>query len=231
METDKPQYVLAIETATAKGSLSLLKYGTEIASWIGGPESPMSSSLLPQISLLLDQAQITLDDVNILAISVGPGSFTGVRIGIASAMGLQMAKKIPTVSVTLPHALALAAIRGEGVTKVITLIQSGRGESYWQEFNVEGTQVTPVGEVISSQNDELADMLLTNKAYCIAANGLKAESIAQIESRAGKHVNMADDNLAMLIGVAGIHFYTSVPHDTALTPLYVKSFNAGRQLT
>lgn len=221
-----PTFTLAIETATQKGSLSLLREGREIAFWAGDGGKAVSAELLPQISELLSSNDLSLNNIDLLAVSAGPGSFTGVRIGLSVAQGLQMASGGSAVPVPLPEAL----VRSSAAEKhVICLIPSGRNEAYWQEFHDQ----KPVTEVISSKIDEIAAAILGKDVYCLAAQGLKPEYIQQIEDKTGHKVNIAGDNLAKYIGLAGIDRFTarrSSGRDNrgALTPMYVKSFNAGR---
>lgn len=221
-----PKFTLAIETATQKGSLSLLREGQEIAFWTGDGGKAVSAELLPRISELLSSNDLSLNNIDLLAVSAGPGSFTGVRIGLSVAQGLQMASGSSAVAVPLPEALARSA---ETDKTVICLIPSGRNEAYWQEFHGQKA----ITEVTSGKIDEIAAAISEKDVYCLAAPGLKPEYIHQIEDKTGHKVNIAGDNLAKYIGLAGIDRFTegtSSDGDNrrALTPMYVKSFNAGR---
>lgn len=221
-----PKFTLAIETATQKGSVNLLENGREIAFWVGDGSKSVSSELLPQISKLLADGGITINEVDLLAVSAGPGSFTGVRIGLAAAQGLQMAAGINAAAVPLTEAIAWSAGTSANGLSVICLIPSGRGEAYWQEFN--GHQA--VTEIISSKIEEIAEVLSTKDVYCAAAPGLKPEYIKQLESRAGKKVNITGDNLAKSIGEVAIYRQETGEGFSggALSAMYVKGFNAGR---
>ncbi len=221
-----PKFTLAIETATQKGSVSLLENGREIAFWAGDGGKSVSSELLPQISKLLADAGITINDVDLLAVSAGPGSFTGVRIGLAAAQGLQMASGILAAAIPLTEAIAWSARTNAGVLPVLCLIPSGRGEAYWQEFDGRNA----VTEVISSKIEEIAEVLSAKEVYCAGAPGLKPEYIEQIERGAGKKVNITGDNLAKSIGEAAIYRQETGENFNggALSAMYVKGFNAGR---
>ena len=225
-----PKFTLAIETATQKGSLSLLREGQEIAFWTGDGGKAVSAELLPRISELLSSNDLSLNNIDLLAVSAGPGSFTGVRIGLSVAQGLQMPSGGNAVAVPLPEALVRSVVKEKIAEKtVICLIPSGRNEAYWQEFYDQKA----ITEVISSKIDEIAAAISGKDVYCLAAPGLKPEYIQQIEDKTGHKVNIAGDDLAKYIGMAGIDRFTARTSSggddrVSLTPMYVKSFNAGR---
>jgi tRNA threonylcarbamoyl adenosine modification protein YeaZ len=222
--SSSPKYTLAIETATQNGSLSLLKDGEEIGHWVGDGITTVSVEILPQISGLLDLAGVTINDIDLLAVSAGPGSFTGVRIGLSIAKGLQTASNIAAAAIPLTKALALCANDKSNAETACCLIPSGRGEAYWQRYN----KTTAVTEVVSSKIDEIVEALRVDAAFCIAALGLKDEYIAQIESGAGNKVHIADGNLAKYIGKAALNARSAGAPSGELLPMYVKNFNAGR---
>lgn len=96
---------LALESAIAGGSISLLDGEDEIGRWIGASDVSKAEDLLINIDALLKKNSVTRNDIGLIAISAGPGSFTGIRIGFASAMGLR-----DGLGVRLQSVLALAAI-------------------------------------------------------------------------------------------------------------------------
>ena len=93
---------LAIESAIAGGSLSLLDgSGREIANWIGGDaDVARAEDLLVNIDSMLSSAGVAKQDLALVAVSAGPGSFTGIRIGIATALGLKTGLSIEMSSVS-----------------------------------------------------------------------------------------------------------------------------------
>jgi len=67
----------------------------------------MSGALLPLIHFLLQKANITIDDINLIACVCGPGSYTGIRIGIATALGLSIKNEIRCVGASMLYAMAM----------------------------------------------------------------------------------------------------------------------------
>src|ERR1700755_306539 len=96
-----PMYTLAIESATNKGSVSLLRGEEEIDSWVGDDRETLSSALLPQISRLLSENNMSVSDLQLIAACSGPGSFTGVRVGLSLAQGFQSALGIRSLGIPL----------------------------------------------------------------------------------------------------------------------------------
>ena len=85
--------------------------------------------LMPMIEAALDAAQVTFAELTRIAVTTGPGSFTGVRIGIAAARGLALALDIPAVGVGSLEALAYPAVRagGDGTVRCLHRCQARRG--------------------------------------------------------------------------------------------------------
>lgn len=91
--------ILAAETSTAINSVALLRDGALLAEAVIDGRRLHSERLLPTVDWLLGEAGLSLRDVELLAVSSGPGSFTGLRIGAATWKGLALANNLPMVAV------------------------------------------------------------------------------------------------------------------------------------
>jgi tRNA threonylcarbamoyladenosine biosynthesis protein TsaB len=112
----------------------------QLAVRAGDPKVSHSNSLLNDISNALEEAGLTLQDVDVLACASGPGSFTGLRIGIATLKALAATLRLPSVGVSTLHAVAHAAGPSPAT---VALLPAGRGELFSQMFSVsDGGQVT-----------------------------------------------------------------------------------------
>ncbi|MEJ7846694.1 MAG: tRNA (adenosine(37)-N6)-threonylcarbamoyltransferase complex dimerization subunit type 1 TsaB [Pyrinomonadaceae bacterium] len=127
-----PKFILAIEAAIRGGSVSLLKGNTEIAAWKGLTDVSRAEDLLLNISRLCEQSGLDKRKIEAVAVSNGPGSFTGIRIGLATALGLKNALNIPSLGVSL--LAAVAAIYDTKETLAIA-VPVGRKDVCWQCFN------------------------------------------------------------------------------------------------
>ncbi len=114
--TDKP-LILSIETATGCGSVALTrgtrKNGSLVSEITCQPEISHSRRLLGSVEQALESTGIAFSDVDGLAVSLGPGSFTGLRIGLAAAKGLAFATGLPLVGVPTLDGLACACMNFE----------------------------------------------------------------------------------------------------------------------
>lgn len=92
-----------------------------------------SETLLPMVQNALSALELTLADVDLLGVCAGPGSFTGLRIGLAAVKGLALPRDIPCAGVSTLEALARCCT-GSGV--VIPALDARRGEIYWAAFSL-----------------------------------------------------------------------------------------------
>ena len=98
--------ILAFDSSATTASVALLEDGVTIASSHVYNKLTHSEKLLPMIDSVLGFVGKTMDEVSLISVSSGPGSFTGVRIGVSCAKGLSFAKNIPVAGVSTLEALA-----------------------------------------------------------------------------------------------------------------------------
>lgn len=146
--------VLGIDTAIPTASVALIQDGELRAEEIhdksakrsqgaGQPLGNHAEVVLPLIEALLDKAQITVQQLSGLAVSIGPGSFTGLRIGLATAKGIAYESGLPLVGVSTLHANAARVNNFEGI--IASLLDARKGELYLALFrrnNVTTTRLT-----------------------------------------------------------------------------------------
>jgi tRNA threonylcarbamoyladenosine biosynthesis protein TsaB len=125
--------ILSLETATPGGSVYLARGEVKLAARIGDPQVSHSNSLLNEINQSLDEAGLALQDVDLLACALGPGSFTGLRIGIATLKALSSTLGRPAVGIPTLEAVAHAAGPSSAT---VALLPAGRGELFAQLFRV-----------------------------------------------------------------------------------------------
>jgi len=138
MTNDSSPVILAVETATRAGSVGLSLADQLLASVSGDPASSHSNDLIENIEAVLQQAGRELRDIDVLAAAVGPGSFTGLRIGLATVKSLAVSLRINCAGVSTLAAVAQAA--GES-DQTVALLPAGRGEVFAQMFAVRDGEV------------------------------------------------------------------------------------------
>ncbi|MEQ1605240.1 MAG: tRNA (adenosine(37)-N6)-threonylcarbamoyltransferase complex dimerization subunit type 1 TsaB [Pyrinomonadaceae bacterium] len=131
--SEHEEITLAIESAIAGGSISLLRGDVEIANWVGTANVSKAEDLLFNIDLLLTGNEIDRRQITSIAVSAGPGSFTGIRIGIATALGLKAGLGIEMSSESALKAMAFSA----GIFGIVTTaLPVGRDAVCIQKFSV-----------------------------------------------------------------------------------------------
>ena len=104
--------ILGIESAIGGGSLAIYEAGKELASWTGEARVSRAEEILPNIDRMLNELDRRPKDLGTIVLSQGPGSFTGIRIGIATALGLCESLGSRCVGITTLEALAHHAGNG-----------------------------------------------------------------------------------------------------------------------
>ena len=138
---------LALETATDICSVAVAQDGILLARAIADSVHQHASRLTLLISEALSEAGVRLPDVNQLVLSDGPGSYTSLRVGAATAKGICLALPGLTFRV-VPTLLSLAVgCDGEGADRILAVLDSRRGEVYGQVFAVE--DLSPQTEVLN----------------------------------------------------------------------------------
>jgi tRNA threonylcarbamoyladenosine biosynthesis protein TsaB len=135
--------ILAIETGTRAGSVSLSRGEQILATRLGDASSSHSNDLIENVDAILQEAGVELSAVDLLAAAIGPGSFTGLRIGLATAKSLAVSLDRRCVGVSTLGAVAHAASVAE---RVVALLPAGRGEVFAQMFSVRNDLVEPLDE-------------------------------------------------------------------------------------
>ena len=120
--------ILAIETAIGGGSISILQNGIEIGSIDSGVSR--AEEVLVGIRTILADCELTVSEIDMIAAPLGPGSFTGIRICLATGLGLARSLSAKLVSVNALDAMSLLAPNKRG----IVVLPLGRGNYALQEF-------------------------------------------------------------------------------------------------
>lgn len=128
--------LLGIDTSTAVASVALVEGGKVVREEVHAGHNASSSSghanhseiLLPLVDSVLTKASVSLSDISAMAVSIGPGSFTGLRIGLSTVKGLAYGSNIPVVGVPTLLALAMRVSDWEGL--ICPLLDARKKEVY-----------------------------------------------------------------------------------------------------
>ena len=133
--------ILALDTSTRTGSAALLSGSDIIEEFTGDSLQSWTERLPGDLNGLLELNRLDISRVNFCAVTVGPGSFTGLRVGIATMQGLAFSRKFPLIGISALDALATVGVT-EDIGLVVTWINAWRGEVYGALYK-DGKEVLP----------------------------------------------------------------------------------------
>jgi len=134
--------VLALDTTTRAGSVAVLRDGVALATLTGDPGQTHGARLPSDLLRALDAAAVDLAEVDLLAVAAGPGSFTGLRVGIATMQGVAMANGRRIVPISVLDALAVAAAAAaSGDRPIAAWMDAQRGEVFAALYDPSGRGV------------------------------------------------------------------------------------------
>jgi len=164
--------ILAIETATRAGSVAISCGANVLACAIGDATSSHSTDLIENIDRIVQEARLQLCDVGLFGVAMGPGSFTGLRIGLATAKSLAVATKKKCAGISTLAAIALAAGRSE---RTVALLPAGRGEVFAQMFSIIGQDVAALDEATHISPQALLSKYAGHDTITWAGEGAQAQ--------------------------------------------------------
>lgn len=172
--------VLTIDTSSSRCAVALQR-GDVLLARQSEAERQSAQRVLPMISELLQEAGLTVAELDLIAVVAGPGSFTGVRIGVAVAQGLAMSGAIPVVPLSSMALLAMAC----NCERVLICEEAREEELYFAAYQrSEQRGVTVVGREQVARIAELTALPadLSNESWCLAGNGWahRAEILKQL---------------------------------------------------
>ena len=132
--------ILALDSSAAPASVALLEDGKILSEFYINTKQTHSQTLMPMVESVLKLTNKTLDDVTCMAVSAGPGSFTGVRIGVSCVKGLSMTRNIPCAGVSTLRAMAENARQLTGI--VCAVMDARCGQVYNALFRAESGKLT-----------------------------------------------------------------------------------------
>ena len=187
--------ILAADTSGKNGSLALVRFEAgpprtlEIVSLEGGN---FSAQLVPQVSDLLSKHRLTKKDIDGFAAAAGPGSFTGLRVGLAAIKALAEVLQKPIAAVSLLEAVARAA---EHEGNVLAVLDAGRSDVYCGDFEIRGSRATLIsqqlwteaefiaatgGRFVATPDVKIANLARANHSPAILIAAPPAETIARL---------------------------------------------------
>ncbi|MDZ4823247.1 MAG: tRNA (adenosine(37)-N6)-threonylcarbamoyltransferase complex dimerization subunit type 1 TsaB [Flavobacteriales bacterium] len=238
--------ILSIETSTRNCSVALARNGELLALKEHAEDSyTHAEELHPFIQHVLQSASCSLNQLDAVAVSKGPGSYTGLRIGVSAAKGLCYALNIPLLaidSLSVLFNLTLALSKGEGRKSLTPTLSKGEGEDFdfivpmidARRMEVYTTTFTPSAEMISPIDAKIIDenffLPFQNKRIGLCGDG--AEKCRPFLNDGHKILPIIFPSALGMIEFAEKAFAKKQFEDTAyFEPFYLKDFLPGKVKT
>ena len=225
--------ILSFESTAKTASVALSQDGRTVASFTVDAGLTHSEVLLPMAEDVLRRAKYTFDDVDAYAVVCGPGSFTGIRIGVATVKGLAFAKNRPVVALSSTEALAQNMLGIAGL--IVPVIDCRRNECYCATFRSDGKEIYRLSEDEQMKIADLAPILSRYEGDTIYLVGDAADKAYGILTELGVSLQCAPVALcapsAVNLGILAAEKIArgDVLSDAALAPIYLKPAQAERE--
>ena len=219
--------ILGIDTATPSCSAALVEAGQVIACSHSSEQSAASSRLVRLIDDLCIQSGCAAADIAGVAVNLGPGAFTGLRVGVATAQGLVTAHKRPLVGCSTFEALVDAAADWEGL--ICPVIEARRGEVYAAFYRRQGRQVYEIMPGMAVTPDTLCTLVQKRTLFLGSGVQIYGELLT---SRLGERAVCRDlaSDFVLAANVARLgceRLPITAPDDGyRLTPIYIRPADA-----
>lgn len=159
--------LLALDTSTEACSVALYQDGAVLALDEVCPQQH-SKRVLPMVQQVLAMAGLRLKDLDGIVFGRGPGSFTGVRIGVGVCQGLAFGADLPVFGVSTLAAMAQAAHRLHRATSVVAAIDARMAEVYFAQYKLSSDGLMlPLGDEIARKPTELPECLLDSAGFSV----------------------------------------------------------------
>ncbi|UNC91444.1 tRNA (adenosine(37)-N6)-threonylcarbamoyltransferase complex dimerization subunit type 1 TsaB [Candidatus Contubernalis alkaliaceticus] len=150
--------ILGIDTSTMVCSVALARENQIVGEYTLQNKKTHSQRLMPLISAVIENCDFTPGDLGGISVTCGPGSFTGIRIGVAAARALSQALGIPLVGIPTLDVLAFQFNYGEGL--ICPLLDARRGEVYSAVYRSSGEQIERITNYMAVPLRELLEFLI-----------------------------------------------------------------------
>jgi len=177
--------ILGIETTSLFASIALFKDGDIVAELVLEQNCKHSRYILPAINNILNISGMNLSDIKIVAVGIGPGSFTGIRVGLSIAKGLAVENDIGISGIS---SMENIACKIDSAKDIYAVISAHRQEFYIQKFKKKSIHnVCPESECFILKKDEIRDFF-ENKNCVICGYGINKPEFAELNDKAVQYL-------------------------------------------
>ncbi|MFN3230785.1 MAG: tRNA (adenosine(37)-N6)-threonylcarbamoyltransferase complex dimerization subunit type 1 TsaB [Alphaproteobacteria bacterium] len=211
--------ILAFDTALGRGGVAVVRDGVCLAQTIEPEPRRLAEQLMPMIERALDMSGLGYEDIDRIGTTVGPGTFTGLRLGVAAARGLSLAAGIPVIGVTTLEALAETAMQEVEIEEALAVaIDARRGQVYFQTFLKSATGLVPLSDPCAVDRQAAPGL-------APRARGIAVGSAADVLVACGQLVQRPDVSAIAPAAIAELAV-TRPLAASSVSPLYLRSPDA-----
>ncbi|MEX2642252.1 MAG: tRNA (adenosine(37)-N6)-threonylcarbamoyltransferase complex dimerization subunit type 1 TsaB [Acetobacterales bacterium] len=216
-----PRRVLAIDSTTGACSAAVTVDGRLAGRWRREGAQGHAEVLMPGIAEAMAAAGAGFADLDLLAVTVGPGSFTGLRVGLAAVRGLALALGVPVVGVSTFEAVAAGASDVAARSRCI-LVDSRRGDVFLQCFGPAGHLSGPLAEPVVAAPESVPDLLPPGPLW-IGGDGVAVLRAAGIDPAARGDAVLSDAGPdAVAVAAVGVARHLGMLPPLPMRPLYIR---------
>lgn len=222
--------ILAFESSAKAGSAALMRDGKLLAEYVQNGGQTHSRTLMKMADDMLANCDLTPQDVDAVACAAGPGSFTGVRIGLSAAKGFAWAGELPCYGVSTLEAMAYGVLPFEGI--ICCAMDARRSQVYNALFRSDGETLIRLTEDRAISIEELrADLSNLHEKKILVGDGAELcyNTLKDVELRlAPEHLR---HQRASGVAICAVHMAQSGENGdgSALTPNYLRLSQAERE--
>ena len=170
--------ILLIETSTSVLSVALAVDGTVACERVCEEPRKQASLTAPLVKEVLDEAGLSARELDAVCVSSGPGSYTGLRVGVSTAKGVAFGAGIPLLSIGTLDIL-VSGVSGEGAPQfIVPMIDARRMEVYTAVYSSEGERLTPVEAKVIGP-DAFREYLEQGEVLFVGDGALKCREVIQ----------------------------------------------------
>ncbi|MBQ3483028.1 MAG: tRNA (adenosine(37)-N6)-threonylcarbamoyltransferase complex dimerization subunit type 1 TsaB [Clostridia bacterium] len=222
--------ILSLDSTAVVGSVALCRDDTPLAVFTVKNGNTHSETLLPMVEAVLNTTNTSVADIDLFACAVGPGSFTGVRIGVATVKGLAFGREKPCAAVSTLEALAENLVPFEGI--ICPVMNARRGQVYNALFHVENGVLTRLVPDRALSIAELErELAARGEPFALCGDGVDVTT-AGFQTLVPSAVSpLLADQSAVSVAKCALRAYQNgeAVSDAALSPVYLRLPQAERE--
>ncbi len=222
--------ILGVESSASSASAAIIKDGKLLSEVFSDTGLTHSQTLLPMIESCINNAEISINDIDRIAVANGPGSFTGVRIGIATVKGIAFTNNIPCTEVSTLESMAYNVSVFDGI--ICSVMDARCNQVYTALFeNTDGCKVKRLTEDTAISIDELGEKLKNSeKKVILVGDGAQLcynKLVSTVDSLFIAPVNIRKQR-ASSVALCSLNYESKSPEKIAVN--YIRLPQAQREL-